>query len=164
MKHCKKNFPVVTSIEPMYTDTYEYNDKFINNLSLDEFINWNTNNAIDILIANDYPIFHTLNGKVTRCNAYSEYTCKVYSDGRVTLCDAMPIQDSKCTIRDISENPTELKHIYKVYKMYNPLLDEDCKSCKSLLICSGKQFCKKENCKFARRYEINSFIKQLVKY
>ena len=39
--------------------------------------------------------------KLTRCQGYSKYSCKIYSDGAITVCDAMYHAQSKLRIDEL---------------------------------------------------------------
>lgn len=162
--YVKKEFPIVSTIEPMYTDEYDYN-QFKNNLSLQDFKRWNSTEAIDILIDNGYTIGYSVGGMLSRCIAYQKHSCKIYSDGIVTLCDAMFHDASKLHIDEICNNIWNLEHYFSEYKEYDPMNDSKCSQCKEVAICSGQLFCRNYHpCEYNKRMIDALFLKTYIKH
>lgn len=158
-----KNIPICSAIEPMYTDEYEYTS-FRNQLSIDEFRNWNSTEAIDILIDSGYCIPYSLGGKLAPCIAYQKYSCKVYTDGMVTLCDSMLYKDARCHITDICKHPQLLDEFFFEFKHYNPLNDMECRECTELPRCMGKLFCREDKCNHNKRFNDDLLACTFTKY
>lgn len=163
VSYVKKEIPICDTIEPMYTDEYEYT-RFNNKLSLDKFRNWNSSEAIDILIDNGYRIPYSLGGVLAPCIAYQEYSCKVYADGMVTLCDSMFHKDARCNISDICNNPDMLEKYFSEFKKYNPLEDKECRNCIDLARCMGKLFCRTDKCDHNKRFNDDLLACTFTKY
>ena len=161
--YVKKQFPIVSAIEPMYTDEYYYN-QFKNNLRLQDFRQWNSTEAIDTLIENGYTIGYSLGGVLSHCIAYQKHSCKIYSDGIVTLCDAMFHNASKLHIDEIYSNVWNLEHFFSDYKRYNPMDDPKCSQCKEVAICTGQLFCRSQPCEYNKKMINELFLKTYIKY
>lgn len=155
--------PIVNFITPMYTDEYEYNN-FQNKLDKKKFIKWNSSEGLDILIKYGFKINYYLPGKLGTCIAYKPYSCKIYADGIVTLCDAMYHNRSNLHISELSEKIERLHEYFREYKDYNPTKDTKCKSCENLNLCQGNILCRKNECEFESRYDNKVFACSYVKY
>lgn len=133
VKYIHKNISICEWIEPMYTDEYSYNE-FKNYLPLEKFKVWNSKEAVDIMIQNGYKCHHALRQSLNMCVAYQDYSCKVYADGIVTLCDSMFHNVSTTDISEICNSPNKLQQLFSEYKNYNPIEDEKCRDCMELYI------------------------------
>jgi len=159
----RENIPICSAIEPMYTDEYEHTD-FKNLLDPDSFRKWNSSEAIDILISYGYHIPYSLGGTLAPCIAYQKYSCKVYTDGMVALCDSMLHDDSRCCISDICQHPELLDDFFADFKRYNPLKDRECRECIELPRCMGKLFCRTEKCNHNKRFDDDLLAYTFTKY
>lgn len=163
VSYIRSNIPICDTIEPMYTDEYDH-AQFKNNLELDTFRDWNSTTAIDILIENGYRIPYSIGGVLAPCIAYQTYSCKVYTDGKITLCDSMLHNDSRCDISQICRNPDLLDIYFSEYKNYNPLDDCECCECVNLARCMGKLFCRTEKCNYNKRFNDDLLAATFTKY
>lgn len=163
VKFVKEQLKICTQIKPMYTDEYDYN-AFRNNLSIVSFKKWNASKAIDILIKYGYPISYSLGGELTICESYQNYSCKVYSDGMITLCDSMFHNEATISIFDVCKNPSVLEKHFEKYRTYDPTKDEKCKSCIEIARCSGRLFCRNNSCDYNKRYDDETFLKTYIKH
>ena len=164
----KKTLPICREISPMYTDEYEH-CLFKNGLSLEEFKVWNSTEAIDILIESGFVVPYSIGGRYAPCIGLQDYSCKVYADGMVTLCDSMLHDKAKCHISEISDSPKSLNDYYDIEKNYNPLNDYKCSSCIELARCMGKIFCRTETgnmnmCDYEHRFVPELLAKTTVKH
>lgn len=148
----KENIQICDLIEPMYTDEYDHT-YFRNQLTVDTFRKWNATEAIDILIQNGFHIPYSLGGTWSPCVAYQAYSCKIYADGMVTMCDAMSHNEARCNISQICSAPELLDTYYSDIKDYNPLDDEECYKCVELARCMGKLFCRTDKCRYNKRFD-----------
>lgn len=155
--------PVCKIIEPMYTDSYEYNKEFHSSLSKNDFAVWNATKAIDILIKYDFPIKYAVNSGLSTCIAYKPYSCKIYADGIITICDSMFHSEGYSYIDEIYKSPKKLNELLKAYKDYNPLEDLMCKECTDVVLCMGHLLCR-NNCDYQVRFHNKEFILSYVKY
>ena len=87
---------------------------------------------------------HCMRSKLTRCQGYSKYSCKIYSDGAITVCDAMYHAQSKLRIDELVRDTDLLKQRYLYIKDYLPLKDPKCAQCASLVQCGGQVFCREK--------------------
>ena len=158
----KANIPICSFVVPMYTDEYKHNS-FRNRLNLEDFKKWNSSTAIDILIRHGFKVPYSLGGEFNPCMAYQPYSCKVYADGMVTLCDSMFHDEALCNISHICDNPNLLDAFYGQFKHYNPLND-DCRDCIELARCCGKLFCRAEKCNYSKRFNDDLLANTFVKY
>lgn len=163
VKFVHKNFPACTSLESMYTDEYPFNPEFKNSLSIKYFSRWVSSTAIDILISHNYPIKKSIAKFLKLCIAYQPFSCKIFSDGSLGLCDASKYTNTAITVADIAGVPDRLNDFFHIYKTYNPLLDIGCRGCVDVLNCMGNLFCNKK-CDFSKNLHIATFLKTYVKY
>lgn len=165
VKLCQANLPAVDSIVPMYTDCYEFND-FRNDLSIDDFRIWNSTQAIDVLLNARYPVNYTLSSNAPNtCIAYQPYSCKIYSDGKVTLCDSMQPSQSKLHLSELVEDVERVNQYFGKYKFYDATQDPHCQSCTDLTLCMGRLFCREKNpCDYNKRFDYDCLLKTYVKY
>ena len=98
----------------MYTDNYDYN-LFYNELSIEDFARWNSSEAIDILIKHGFPVTGAISSHLKLCAAYQPYSCKVYADGYISLCDGM-FHRKTLSIAELSENISSSSEKFKQYK------------------------------------------------
>lgn len=163
VKYIHENFSICNTIEPMYTDEYPFNPTFDNALSIDEFSKWVSSQAIDILISYGYPITKSIPKFLKLCIAYQPFSCKIFSDGMLGLCDASKYTNTDVTVIDIAQAPDRLNDFFSIFKNYNPLNETDCKNCPDILPCMGHLFCKK-HCEFSKNLHIPTFLKTYIKY
>lgn len=160
--YVKENLPHVYNIDALYTDNYDYN-LFYNELSIEDFARWNSSEAIDILIKYGFPVTGAISSHLKLCTAYQPYSCKVYADGYISLCDGM-FHRKILSIAELSENISLLSEKFKQYKSYNPTKDIECSKCNKIVQCQGKIFCRQDACVYAKRYREDLFISRYVYY
>lgn len=165
IKFCRENLPAIDSIVPMYTDCYEFND-FQNDLSNNDFRIWNSTKAIDILLNSRYPVNYSLSSNAPNtCIAYQPYSCKIYADGRVTLCDSMPPSQSNLYVAELVEDVESVNRYFERYKSYDATQDPYCQLCTDLTLCMGRLFCRANNpCDYNKRFNYDYLLKTYVKY
>lgn len=152
----------IIEVYAMYTDEYPHND-FMNGLSMNEFLVWNSTIAIDELIKRGYKIYFKPKSTYMPCKAYIDDNCKFYSDGFTGLCDAWDYEFKGPHIDQLLGNSQLLNDYFKDIRRWNPFDDIDCKDCKNLILCGGKYFCR-NNCDYENRYILNLFIKKYIEY
>lgn len=163
VKMVNEKLPMCKIIEPMYTDSYEYNTQFHSDLTKRQFAVWNATKAIEILIRYNYPIKFSINSGINTCIAYKPYSCKIYADGIITMCDSMLHSKGVFSIEQVYDKPERLNELLKEYKGYNVLEDSRCKGCTDIALCMGYLLCR-EDCNYQVRYDIKEFILTYVKY
>lgn len=136
---------------------------YVNQMSETEYAKWNSTDAIDLLIKYGHPISHCTFSTINRCQGQSRYSCKLYSDGTITVCDAM-LHDSSClTIEELIHDINLLDDRYKDIKKVSPLDDPECSVCPSLIQCGGKVFCRNEKCNYQAEFNERAFIETYIK-
>ena len=151
----------ITDIVVAYTDNYDNNVK-TNELSYMQYKKWNSTKVIPLLIKYGYPV--ELPTSSYYCKGYERYSIKVFSDGRVGMCNAYDINKTKTTLNDIIEYYKKahiLKESFKEERNLSKVIDNQCKKCKYLYICNGKYFCRENPCEFLD-YDIEKYIKTYV--
>lgn len=159
----RRELPCVEEIKPMYTDEYEYNS-FKNGISLEEYKKWNSSAAIDILAINGFKTKLSIGGPLSLCDAYEKYSCKIYLDGKITLCDSLFHNTSSITIFDVCDEPANLEKHFSEYRNFNPMQDDECKGCVDVARCAGKLVCREKPCNYNKKYDEKIFLKKYVDY
>ena len=152
----------VSYVNPMYTREIEGCD-FRNKLSFDDYLNWHSTLAIDALIENDFHVNFFPQVYLVLCKAYQPYSCKIFSDGKLGLCDAFEYANARSYIGDVSSNPSKINDIFSEYKHFSPLQDDNCRNCRKIFLCGGKYFCKPSFCD-EQLYNIEKFMLTFIKY
>ncbi len=152
----------ISQVDPMYTDEYEQNS-FINTLKKQDFLQWNSTTAIDILIEEGFPIVYAPQNYPKPCKAYIRDNCKIFYDGNLGLCDASDFEKRGPNIIDINNGKINLNSYFSRIKEWSPLDDVQCRNCEILLMCGGKYFCKNNKCE-VERYDLQSFLKTYIKH
>lgn len=151
----------ITDIVVAYTDNYDNNVK-TNELSYMQYKKWNSTKVIPLLIKYGYPV--ELPTSSYYCKGYERYSLKVFSDGRIGMCNAYDINKTKTTLNEIIEDYKKthiLKESFKEERNLSNVIDNQCKKCKYLYICNGKYFCREKPCEFLD-YDIEKYIKTYV--
>lgn len=136
--------PILT-VNPMYTREVAGNS-FKNYLSYQDYVTWNSTTAIDILVDNGYEIYYFPQTILRLCKAYQHYCYKFFSDGSIGLCDATLYEKGMPNIHEYAYGPQQLEKTFSKFKEYNPIADDECKSCSNIYLCGGKYFCKENPC------------------
>lgn len=145
-------------VDVAYTEEFDYTD-YVNPISKEDYSKWYITEGIDAIIRNGFKVRFP-NSSYHSCKAYSPHSVKIYSDGMLGACNGYHYGMRKGSIFDISENIEKTKEILSDVKTAE-IIDRDCESCKYLLICGGKYFCRKNDyCAFSE-YSIEDF---LIKY
>lgn len=164
--YIKKEFPDITSIMTAKIDDSRCMYKYRNNLTEKEFAIWNSTVAVDILIKYGYPIYHAFRGYLSKCQGYAKYSCKIYSNGKITVCDAMYEAEAKLTIKELSSNIELLSEKYREIKRFEAEKDKKCSKCDKIVQCGGALFCrgKGKECDYQNEFNENEFIKTYIKH
>lgn len=127
---------------PSYIDNYQQNsNRFVNLLSRSRFSHWLTEEAIPELLDRGWVVPFQLIDKVELCQGHQPYSCKIYRDGSVTICDAMPAEQSLIDIFAASTSPSRVNLAYQKIKSTDPLATPDCRICPALAVCGGRKWC-----------------------
>lgn len=162
----KEKFPTVKIVETERIDDTCCVGTFKNHLSKEDFALWNSTTAIDLKIKHGFYITHSTIKALSKCQGYAPYSCKIYSDGAVTVCDGMYHEKSKLTIDALTKDIKLLEKVYSNIKEYNPLHDKECENCKSLIQCGGKFFCRDNDvmCSYQQDYNEIEFAKSFIRH
>ena len=128
-----RNFRI-TDIVVAYTDNYDGNVK-TNKLSYKQYKKWNSTKVIPLLIKYGYPI--ELPTSSYYCKGYERYSIKIFSDGRVGMCNAYDINKANTTLNKIIADYKRthiLKENFKKERDFSKIIDNQCKKCKYLYI------------------------------
>lgn len=145
-----------------YTNNYKEN-LFINKLPYKKYKKWNSKKIIPLLEKYNYPI--SLPTSSFYCKGYEDYSIKVFSNGKIGMCNAYDINNSKYTLKEILENYYKTKKLIKPFeeeRNLDNIIDEECKKCALLYICNGKYYCRDNKCDFLD-YNLKEYIKSYVK-
>lgn len=145
-----RNNPI-EAVTAEYIDNYEFNQSFHNVLSRAEFSAWKGSEFLEQLSRHGWPVTVPRRmRKVHLCQGHQPYSCKIYADGSVTICDAMSARAAKLTIWDLLENVEGVNRAYNS-KSVDPMALEGCRSCSHLEFCGGRKWCYDGGCnKYAR--------------
>jgi len=141
----------VSTVKTAYTDEYDDN-YFHNGLNEKEYKRWNSSAAIEALVQQGFPVPFFPYPSLKRCDAYQHFSCKIFFDGSVGLCNASPYGTSHLTVEEIAKDPAAINRYYEGVKTWTPLQEPDCYRCKHLVLCGGKTFCRKEPCSYYSYY------------
>ncbi len=152
----------IETVKTAWAAEYEFND-FRNGLTMEEFLAWNSTEAIDALLEYDYPVSFYPHAVSKRCGAYQPFNCKVFYDGSIGLCNASAYGSSNLSIEELAQNPEALNEHYAEVKNWTPLQDAECAGCRKLLLCGGKTFCRINPCDYSP-YDLEIFLKKYVQF
>lgn len=155
------DFPILT-VNAMYAREVDGN-VFENNLTYQDFVTWNSTVAIDAMVDNGIDIYYFPQTVFRLCKAYQHFCYKFFSDGSIGLCDATEYVPGMPNIKDYSNNPLMIEEVFKEYKAYNPLSDNDCRTCNRIFLCSGKYFCQQTPCE-EQIYDDKLFITKFIEH
>lgn len=137
----------VTSVITTRIDNYPFNlHAFNNTLSETAFSEWRAKVAIPALIARGWRVPFVRISEPRLCQGHQPYSCKIYADGKVTICDAMQIEDSRTTIEELSINIEAVNQVYSDIKRSDPWKCQDCQTCPSHSVCFGRKWCQSDSC------------------
>lgn len=144
-----------------FTNNYK-NNNYVNKLTYRKYKKWYSKNIIPLFVKYNFPI--SLPVSSYYCKGYDEYSLKIFSNGKVGMCNAFDINKSNYFLSDILNEYHKSKKIIKPFeesRKREKIIDKKCKKCKYLYICNGKFFCRDNECEFLD-YNINDYIKSYV--
>lgn len=126
------------TIMPQYTTDPDCGD-YRNQLTYQQYINWLSTDCIDNLIKYGFNITIyprlLLNGK---CQHWSNYSLKLFSDGKVGACAAHFFDPQNPYLTDIMKNGVEsIQTYWNAAKATQLFRDTKCKKCSSFFGCSS---------------------------
>lgn len=128
----------VIQIIPYYTVNPSLG-KYNNTLSHPDFIKWKSSQCVDILVKYGFPVYFgpkkLLSGK---CQCLSQYSIKVFSDGKVGACAVYFFDKNNPTLKDILEIPdSNFEKYWGGIKGKSILSNKKCLDCPSIFVCAG---------------------------
>lgn len=125
---------------PIISPNYTMNiggGHFNNTLDHQELVRWRSSFFIDILALHDLPIVVTPYTIGAKCQYWSPYSLKMFSDGSVGAC-AMSFWDkNRPHISQFVADIGASKRLWSYAKEYNLFADKKCRNCQSLFLCGG---------------------------
>lgn len=166
LQYLRTTLPQISTVETAWIDDSPCAPEYTNKMSEREFARWNATSAIDLLIKYGYPISHCTLSKLMRCQGTSRYSCKVYSDGAITVCDGMYRNQSRLNIDRLLNQIDALEEEYAGIKRFSPLDDSECALCPTLIQCGGKLFCRDahEQCNFQTNFDEIAFVETFIRH
>lgn len=130
---------------------YPHTPAFTSAMSATDFAIWRRDVYYGALSSAGWPIQLNL-GPSTLCQGHTPYSCKVYSDGRVGICDAMRPSSCHANIWELAENPSLMNLRYAPMKCESPL--KNCGDCGLAGLCPGILYCADQCDRFAAESEL----------
>lgn len=132
IKDLKAKLDFQPIIDISYTTELGDNN-YQNRLSYEDYIKWKSNEAIDILLNNQWPIAVTPLMSTDRCQYRSKYSLKVFSDGTVGSCAMWFFKKNRMSLEELSDEPERIVTINNA----EPERYKRCESCSSFFLCGG---------------------------
>ncbi len=149
----------VSYIQLAYTYNFEYNTSE-NKLDYNQYKKWYTNEAMEILIKNGFEVGY-IHPSYNACKAYEKHNIKIFSDGKLAMCNAHLYNENQISIKDLNKNISLINEIFNE-KNIDLLIDRKCETCSNLLLCGGKYLCRSDDyCNFVD-YDVKEFIKKYI--
>ena len=160
---------------PIISPNYTMNmggGSFCNTLNHQHLVEWRSSRFIDILAANNYPIVVTPYSLTSKCQYWSRYSLKMFSDGTVGPCAMSFWDNNRPGIRQLCDNISVTDNLWEKAKGFRLFEDAKCKKCPSLFLCGGtynlpcsKKLGEKE-CENPETLHINlqPFLSRYIKY
>jgi len=122
-------------LSPNYTMDLGEGD-FHNKLTHHNFVEWLSTECIDVLVKHRLPITVAPFSLKQKCQCWSPYSLKLFSDGTVGAC-AMSFFDNERPAIDTLVNGGDMGRKWKFQKNYDVFEDIKCSKCPSLFLCGG---------------------------
>lgn len=153
----------VTYISPSLIENYTFNRQaFWNTLSRSDYSAWLRGVAVPSLLERGWPVLFENLEAAPLCQGHQPYSCKVHADGHITICDAMPRSQSRCTVWEARDAPSFVNERYHEIKNFDPLLEPTCKSCTARFACGGRKWCQSDTCFPGLAQEIASINRHVL--
>lgn len=158
----KKNNLTNIKLSVSYIDNYKYNRDFYNKLDYQEYMEWKSSYAIQLLIKYGFFVYGLPFSNVKfSCDAYNDGSIKFFSDGKIGACH----YTKYCDRLDIDHLDYE-----SVVNAKNNLTKKEelisnnrkCKNCDNIYLCPGKIYCTDNNCPKNSDYDLNLYIKTFI--
>lgn len=169
IKDIKSNLVFIPTINVNYTVSSE---KYENNLSYSGYQNWLSSQAIEIMAKNSVKIVSSPATAIEKCQYYSDYGIKLFSDGTVGACAVNFFDKDRISLRYLIDNIHEIKSFWNSAKESYPLNKKDCSTCSYIFLCGGVYYfpcvglIEGVRCKRKGNFSVSldSFLKVYVKY
>lgn len=163
------------SFSPIISPNYTMNlgdGKFKNALSHPDFIKWLSTECIDILAKYNFDIIVTPYTLSEKCQYWSKYSLKIFSDGTVGACAMNFFDTIRPHISVLANDIDAVSEYWNEAKKTSILYDVKCRNCDSIFLCGGtyKLPCIKtlglEEClpNGQQHIDLESFIKRYIEY
>jgi uncharacterized protein len=167
----KTKLPFTPIISPNYTLNLGEGN-YRNELEHSDFVKWLSSDFIDIMVEHNYPIVVSPFTLSKKCQYWSKYSMKVFSDGTVGACAMNFFDKDKPTLSEVIANIDNLEKFWGNAKGFSLFTDIQCKDCASLFLCGGtyKMPCikafKLKECeqKDKLHIDLNLFLERYLKY
>lgn len=123
-------------ISPNYTMNLGDNT-YKNTLKHCDFIHWLSTDCIDILAKNDLKITVTPYTLSDKCQYWSKYSIKLFSDGTVGACAMNFFAHKRPKIGELADNIDKVLDYWDGAKQFSINNEENCLSCDSLFLCGA---------------------------
>lgn len=142
--------PFPYRIEIAYANNHSFNENdFVNKLTPSEFYTWKTR------LSFKYPELEIINVESLNrvsyqgCFAYRGYGLKIFSDGKLGLCNSWNYYQRRGNILELKSSK-EIKRIFPdIVNNLNYSLPQKCLDCENLFLCGGERYCRgNEQCDF----------------
>lgn len=143
-------------------------NNYINDLSYEDYKNWKTTEATDILIKYGFYVMTSPLMSMDRCQYRSKYSLKIFSDGTVGPCAMWFFKQKRYTIKELINNIAIAEAFYE----NNEKRTEKCKTCYSFFLCNCSytlpciQSLKLNECEKDGEFNIHleTFVKKYMQY
>lgn len=129
---------VVSTIVSSRVLAYEHNPGFVSEMSEGEYRVWRRDVYYPAMSSAGWPVAVEV-GQQTLCQGHQPYSCKVYANGRVGVCDAMLARDCLTSIDAIRDRPSTINSVYASIKSTDPYAS--CSDCGLSGVCEGRLYC-----------------------
>jgi len=125
---------------PIISPNYTLNlggGNYENQLKHSDFVKWLSSDFIDIMAEYNYKIVASPFNLSTKCQYWSEYSLKVFSNGTVGACAMNFFDKNNPMLSEVVENMNDISKYWNGAKSYSVFSDLNCKKCSSLFLCGG---------------------------
>ena len=122
-------------LSPNYTMDLGEGD-FHNKLLHHDFVEWLSTDCIDVLVKHKLPVTVAPFSLKQKCQCWSPYSLKLFSNGTVGACAMSFFDDERPTI-DTLVNGGDMGEKWKSQKSYDVFENIKCSKCPSLFLCGG---------------------------
>jgi len=129
----KISFTPIISVN--YTINFECGTEYENKLTYDQFVEWCSTVAIDLLMEFGFNVTISPLVSIEECQFRSKYSLKLFADGTIGSCATNFFDNHRELLKDIIAEPAS--DFWAVKKRQTILADEECLACPTLFLCGG---------------------------